>query len=117
MLSTTLTLNMDNSIVPTPLRYLGHLRLRLIKPLELCLQTRRQGAEVDTTSPEERWTLRWDFKREGRKCDKQHNRHVTTPERSEHINNTFFKKKKKNGGGWQGGKRKKQDVASRNAST
>ena len=86
---------MDNSIVPTPLRYLGHLRLRLIKPLELCLQTRRQGAEVDTTSPEERWTLRWDFKREGRKCDKQHNRHVTTPERSEHINNTFFKKKKK----------------------
>ena len=73
------TVNMDNSIVSTPLRYLGHLRLRLIKPLELCLQIRRQGAEVDTTSPKE---ARWDFKREGRKCDGQHDSHVTTPERS-----------------------------------
>ena len=69
----------DNSIVFTPLRYLGHLRLRLIKTPELCLQTSGKEAEVDTIYPEkDRCTL----KREGRKCNKQCNSHVTTKERS-----------------------------------
>lgn len=45
-------MKIDNSIVFTPLRYLGHLRLRLVKPPELCLQTSSKEAEVDTIYPE-----------------------------------------------------------------